>query len=101
MVDHDDLARDTEVEHLRNDVTEIRGQLVEVDMAVVAINGTIGALTTAIGKLDVTVEKLLAAENQRIGRDGVWAAILRSPLFLWLAGIATAAGAWLGIGRVH
>ncbi len=46
------------------------------------------------------IKALLAANNQRIGRDGVWAALLRSPLFGWFAGLATAVGAWIGIGKV-
>lgn len=46
------------------------------------------------------IKNLLAANNQRIGRDGVWAALLRSPFFGWLAGLVTAVGAWIGIGKV-
>lgn len=41
------------------------------------------------------IKELLAAENRRQGRDGVWAAIMRSPLVAWLTAAGTAiAGAF-------
>lgn len=46
------------------------------------------------------IKKLIAEDNQRKGRNGVWAAILRSPVFGWIAGIATTIGVQLGIGKV-
>lgn len=94
-------ARDREIVALRSDVSAIKGQLGNGSNTFATMRQNITSLTEAISKLDVTVTKLVAAENQRIGREGVWSAIVRSPVFGWLVAAGTAVAgffAWMGKG---
>lgn len=90
----------------RADIASINGRLAAGQAAFSEIKTLIGGMSWRLDELKTAQEKdrdevkaLIAAENQRRGRDGVWAAILRSPFFAWMtaagAGIA-AALQWIG-----
>lgn len=69
-------------------------QFARISTALARIETTLGSHGTLLEKIDGRVVALEASENRRIGRDGVIAAILRSPFVAWLTGIVAAVGAY-------
>ena len=57
------------------------------------------AVIERLGKVEEVLHSVQAAQNQNIGRDGVLAALLRSPFVAWLTAIGVAIAAWVSTVR--
>lgn len=77
---------------------EINSSLSKGEIRFALLDQTIGHNSTKLSAIDDKLDTLIASENQRKGRDGVFSALLRSPLAAWItsvvAGLA-AAVAWI------
>lgn len=85
-------------------VDDLMRRLERAEAAREAIVGTLGRIETTLGHHGLTLAKIetrvttLEAEGQRReGREGVFSALLRSPLAAWLA--AGVAAAWAFASR--
>lgn len=87
----------------RKDRNDIRDRLGRVEQTMTRIEEGLKPIIASQADHERQITGLEADANRRAGRDGVWAAIARSPLVGWLtaagAGIA-AAVAWMK-GDIH
>lgn len=86
-------VRDGVISEMRVDVKEIRGSVAGVCGDLAALNDNRQAVHASMAKLEKAVNELIKTDARRDGRDGVWAAIARSPLFAWLAATGAAIAA--------
>lgn len=73
-----------------SEIISINGRLSAGQASFGEIKALIATATAEITNLRSEVKALAAAENQRQGRDGVWAAIVRSPFVAWVTAAGTA-----------
>lgn len=93
------VNRDVQIDLIRTDIGKIFHNLSELKDAVTEIKTSRETVHSAITGMEASIKALTAAENQRIGREGVWAAVMRSPVAGWIAAAgAVLAGivSWLG-----
>ena len=109
-VTHEQLHED--IQNLRGDVAQIRQDAAKRDEAIALINQRLYAggenfaelkAMVAIGNADLKVlsaevKALRSEADQRAGRDGVLAAIWRSPFMAWLAAAVAAVAAFVSGG---
>lgn len=85
----DDAKRAEEMAQIRARLTDGAAMFSEVKLMISEVRSGLNDIKDRQSEDRAEIKELLAAENRRQGRDGVWAAIMRSPLVAWL----TAAGA--------
>lgn len=108
-VTHEDLAkgiavlqersdnRDHALVALRNDVTGLKEGLAAGSRQFTKLGENISTIRDDVKSMTAAINRLVEAENQRIGREGVWAAIMRSNAFAWvMAALATVGAFFVG-----
>jgi hypothetical protein len=95
--DHARMEETARVER-RADRREIAARMSGTEAAVLRIEAALKPLVEGQAEHDQRIDELESGEDQRTGREGIIAAILRSPLAQWLAivsGWIAAAAAWM------
>jgi hypothetical protein len=92
-------ARDIQISEIRTDIKHIGDDVSGIKESMHTLFEHRESVHSDITAIKKAVENIQATENQRIGRDGVWAAILRSPLAAFIAVVGTVIAsifAWAG-----
>lgn len=82
------------VAEMRGDIETIKGQMGAGAVAFGEIRSCLAAIKTGQDRMNEQITSLIAQENQRKGREGVWAAIVNSKGVAWLVAALAAVGAW-------